>query len=116
MVDVSYIPQRGDLVWIDLDPQLGHEQAGRRPALVISPTEFNKIIRMAIFCAITTKAKGGGLEIPLPPGLQTSGVVMVHQIRCMAYRERGAEFIEYAPTNLLDEVLAKLSALVFDEP
>lgn len=115
MVDVSYVPQRGDLVWVTLDPTDGHEQAGRRPALVISPTEFNKIIRMAMMCAITTKAKGGGLEVPLPSGLKTIGVVMVHQIRCMAYRERGVEFIQAAPASLLDEVLGKLSALIFDE-
>src|SRR5690242_10823708 len=113
--DVSYIPQRGHLVWITLDPTEGHEQADRRPALVICPNEFNRIIRMAMMCAITTKAKGGGFEVPLPPGLKTTGVIMVHQIRCMAYRERGAEYIETVPASVLDEVLGKLSTLIFDD-
>jgi mRNA interferase MazF len=115
VVDALYIPRRGDFVWVTLDPQEGHEQAGRRPALVISPTEYNRIRRLAIMCAITSKTKGGGLEIPLPSGLKTTGVVLVDQIRCMAYQERGAEYIEVAPAALLDEVLGKLSALIFDE-
>jgi mRNA interferase MazF len=115
VINVSYVPQRGDLVWVTLDPTEGQEQASRRPALIISPIEFNKIIRMAMMCAIMSKAKGGGLEVTLPPGLKTSGVAMVHQVRCMAYRERGVEFIETAPASLLDEVLGKLSALIFEE-
>jgi mRNA interferase MazF len=65
---------------------------------------------MALMCTITTKAEGGGLQVPLPSGMKTSGLVMIHQIRCMAYRERGVEFIEPAPASLLDEILGKLSA------
>jgi len=115
VVDEAYVPQPGDLVWVSLDPSEGHEQAGRRPALVITPIEYNRIRRLAVMLAITSKAKGGGLEIPLPPGLKTSGVVLVDQIRCMAYRERGVEFIESAPPAFFDEVRAKLSALLFGE-
>jgi mRNA interferase MazF len=114
MVDPSYIPQRGDLVWITLNPT-GHEQAGRRPALVISHTEYNRQRRLAVMCAITSKVKGGGLEVQLPAGLTISGVVLVDQVKCLAYRERRAEFIQAAPASLLDEVLAKFGALIFDE-
>jgi mRNA interferase MazF len=113
--DASYVPQRGHLVWIALDPTEGHEQAGRRPALIISPTEYNRVRRLALMFAVTNKAKGGGFEVQLPPGLKTTGVILADQIRCMAYRERGCEFIETTPVSVLDEVLGKLSALVFDE-
>ena len=117
MVDELFVPQRqrGDFVWVSLDPTEGHEQARRRPALVISPTEYNRIRRLAIMCAITSKIRGGGLEAPLPPGLKISGVVLVDQVRCLAYRERRAEYIQAAPASLLDEVLGKFSALIFDE-
>jgi mRNA interferase MazF len=113
--DVSYVPQRGHIVWVTLDPTKGHEQAGRRPALVISRTEFNQIKRLAVMCAITSKVRGEGLEVPLPPGLKVNGVVLVHQVKSLAYRERGVEFIQAAPASLLDEVLAKFGALIFDD-
>ena len=116
MVDVAYIPQRGDLLWISLNPTEGHEQAGRRPVLVISPTEFNRFMRLAIMCVITNRIRGRqGFEVPLPSGLKTSGVILVHQVRCMAYRERGAEFIERVPTAVTEEVEAKLTTLISDD-
>jgi mRNA interferase MazF len=115
MVDRLYVPKRGDLVWMTLDPQEGHEQAGRRPALVISPVEYNRVRRLAIMCAVTSRIRGGGLEVPLPAGLRIAGVVLVDQIRCMAYRERGAEFIDTAPGSVLDEVLGRLSGLLFGD-
>jgi len=115
VVDESYVPQQGDLVWITLEPHQGHEQAGRRPALVITPTQYNRIRRLAVMLAITNQAKGGGLEVRLPAGLKTTGVVLVDQIRTLAYRERRAEFIETVPADLLDEVLGKLNALFSNE-
>lgn len=114
MVAPAYFPQRGDIVWVTLDPQEGHEQAGRRPALVLSHGEFNRVRRLAVMCAITTKANGRPLEVPLPAGMKVSGVVLVDQIKSLAWRERGAEFIDTAPLDLLDEVLAKLTAIIFD--
>ena len=111
----SYIPQRGDLVWVTLDPTAGHEQAGRRPALVITPGAYNRTRRLAIMCAITSKVKGGGFEIALPSGLSINGVVLADQVRNLAWRERGVEYAGHVPAAVLDEVLGKLSALLFDE-
>lgn len=115
MVGAAYFPKRGDIVWITLDPQEGHEQAGRRPALVISHTEYNRVRGMAVMCAITKQAKGRPFETLIPAGPRVTGVVLADQIKCVAYRERAAEFIAAAPRDLIEEVLAKLSTLFFDD-
>src|SRR6202795_4419165 len=75
----SYIPERGDAVWITLDPQAGHEQAGRRPALVLSPSAYNGRVGLALFCPITSQVKGYPFEVPLPAGMPVGGVVGADQ-------------------------------------
>ncbi|MGK7876126.1 MAG: type II toxin-antitoxin system PemK/MazF family toxin [Xenococcaceae cyanobacterium] len=76
-----YIPEKGDIIWIDFNPQSGREQAGRRPGLVISPTIYNRRVRLILVCPITTKVKGYGLEIAIPEGLPISGVVLADHVK-----------------------------------
>jgi mRNA interferase MazF len=79
--EVVYVPERGDAVWITLDPQAGHEQAGRRPALVLSPSSYNGRVGLALFCPITSRVKGCPFEIPLPAGSAVTGVVGADQAK-----------------------------------
>jgi mRNA interferase MazF len=79
-------PERGHLVWLSLDPQSGHEQAGRRPALVLSPASYNGPVGLALVCPVTGRAKGYPFEVPLPPGLPVSGVVLADHVKCLDWR------------------------------
>src|SRR3954451_4617506 len=79
----SYVPERGDAVWITLDPQAGHEQAGRRPALVLSPSAYNGRVGLALFCPITSSSKGYPFEVRLPDGLPVAGVVGADQVKSL---------------------------------
>jgi mRNA interferase MazF len=107
-----YKPRCGDIVWIDFNPQTGHEQAGRRPALVLSDTEYNATIGLALLCPITSKTKGYPFEVPLPDGLKVSGFVLADQAKSFDWRARDARFICEAPGGLLKEVLETLLALL----
>lgn len=78
-----YIPARGDIVWISLNPQAGHEQAGRRPALVISPVQYNKKVGLALLCPITSHVKGYPFEVLLPPGLPVNGAILSDQVKSL---------------------------------
>lgn len=109
---VPYCPDRGDLVWLTFDPQAGHEQAGRRPALTLSPISYNRKTKLALFCPITSQVKGFAFEVPLPTGLPIRGVVLADQIRNLAWAPRRAEFIVRAPSTTLTDVLAKLGTLL----
>lgn len=106
------VPCRGDIVWVSMSPRLGHEQAGRRPALVLSPESYNAKVGLAILCPITGHVKGYPFEVAIPEGLQVAGVVLSDQIRSVDWREREAEFICPAPTDVTHEVLQKIGALV----
>jgi mRNA interferase MazF len=108
----AYIPKRGDLVWINLNPQAGHEQAGRRPALVISPATYNGKVGLALLCPVTSRAKGYPFEVALPAGLGVEGVVLSDQVKSLDWRARNAERIAALPGAALREVLGKLGALV----
>jgi mRNA interferase MazF len=112
MVARDYVPQRGDLVWLTFDPQAGHEQAGRRPALVLSPASYNGKSGLALMVPITSRAKGYPFEVPLPPDLPVAGVVLADQLRSLDWGARRAELICAAPTTVLEEVLAKAGALL----
>jgi mRNA interferase MazF len=109
-------PQRGDLVWIDFDPQKGREQAGRRPALVLTPARYNGLVGLLIACPVTKHPKGYPFEAALPDGLPVQGVVLADHLRSLDWRGRHAEFICKAPAELVDEVLARVQALFDDEP
>lgn len=108
----AYVPDRGDVVWIHFNPQADHEQAGRRPALVISPATYNGRVGLALLCPVTSQVKGYPFEVSIPEGLRVSGVVLSDQVRSLDWRARKAEFLERAPIPVLHEVLQKLGTLV----
>jgi len=110
-----YVPARGDAVWITLNPQAGHEQAGRRPALVLSPSAYNGRVGLAILCPITSQVKGYPFEAAIPLGLKLAGVVLADQVKNLDWRVRNAEFICKLPRKTTDEVLQKLGTLLADE-
>ncbi|MDP2655738.1 MAG: endoribonuclease MazF [bacterium] len=111
MVAAKYIPRRGDIVWIDFDPTRGHEQSGRRPAIVVSPEAYNKISNRALFCPITSQSKGYIFEVVLE-GKDITGAILVDQIRTLDWSKRRIVFIEKAPLASMDDVEAKLLTLI----
>ena len=112
MVSIPYIPQRGDAVWITLNPQAGHEQAGRRPAVILSPAAYNGRVGLAILCPITNQIKGYPFEVVLPAGLAVSGAILSDQVKSLDWRARNASFICRLPASTIAEVLQKLNTLV----
>ncbi|MFB6346980.1 MAG: endoribonuclease MazF [bacterium] len=112
-MESKYVPSRGDAVWLDFDPQAGHEQAGHRPALVLSPEQYNEKSQLALFCPITNQKKGYPFEVELPEDLEVNGVVLSDQVRSLDWTKRDAELIESLPDNVLEEVLGKVSTLLF---
>jgi mRNA interferase MazF len=108
-------PNRGDAVWLEFNPQAGHAQAGRRPALVLSPATYNPRAGLAIICPITSRAKGYPFETPLPPELPVTGVVLADPARSLDRAARRAEFICRLPEEVVEDVTAKLVALVSGE-
>lgn len=108
----SYIPKRGDVVWLCFDPQAGHEQAGRRPAFVLSPEQYNQKTGLCIACPITSKSKGYPFEVELPPGLVVSGVILSDQIKSLDWKVRQAEFACSTPVTVLEELLSRLLPLI----
>jgi mRNA interferase MazF len=111
-VVTAYTPERGDIIWLSFSPQAGHEQAGRRPALVVSPAAYNRKVGLAICCPITSRAKGYPFEVALESTGRTRGVVLSDQVKNLDWRARNAEFIEQAAAEVTAEVLGKLAALV----
>ncbi|MBD2091175.1 endoribonuclease MazF [Microcoleus sp. FACHB-1515] len=109
----TYIPARGDIVWLNFDPQTGREQRGHRPAIVISPLKYNKTTGLALFCPITSRAKGYPFEVALIETMHTSGVVLVDQIKSLDWQHRDVRFAETAPRDLMDEVMARIEAFLF---
>jgi mRNA interferase MazF len=107
----AYVPDRGHIVWLNSDRPAGHEQAGRRPALVISPKAYNVKVGLVIFCPITSRVKGYPFEVVVT-GDTTSGVVLADQVRSLDWRARNTAFIERASESAVAEVLAKLASLV----
>lgn len=109
---MAYIPNRGDIVWITFNPQAGHEQAGRRPALVLSPSAYNGKVGLAILCPITSQIKNYPFEVIIPDGLKISGAILSDQVKSLDWRARQAEFVCKLPESSLDEVLQKLGTLI----
>jgi len=108
----GYVPERGDIVWITLDPQAGHEQAGRRPAVVLSPSTYNDKVGLAILCPITSQIKGYPFEVQIPSGLAITGVILADQVKSLDWRARKAEFAGTLPATTITEVLQKLNTLL----
>ena len=109
----AYAPRQGDLVTLDFDPQSGHEQKGRRPALVISKDAFNKATGMAICCPITNTDRSVPFHVPIAGRTSLTGFVMCEQLKSLDYRSRTLKLIERAPQDVLEDVLAIVDVSVF---
>jgi mRNA interferase MazF len=109
----TYVPQRGDVVWISLNPQSGHEQEGRRPAIVLSPASYNKKVGLAVFCPVTSHVKGYPFEVLVPEEIPVSGAILADQVKSLDWQTRKAELICPLPHKTVVEVLQKLGALLF---
>ncbi len=109
-----YVPQRGDLVWLSFTPQAGHEQAGRRPALVLSPAAYNGKVGLALVCPVTSQVNGYPFEVGIPAGMPVNGVVLSDQVKSLDWRVRRAEFASRLPESEVREALAKLGTLLSD--
>ena len=108
----NYIPERGDVVWIDMNPQAGHEQKGRRPAIVLSPSSYNAKTGLAIICPITNQIKEYPFEIRIPSGFKVSGVILSDQIKSLDWKKRDTKFYDKLPEYVILEILKKLKALL----
>jgi len=109
---MAYIPERGDAVWITLNPQAGHEQAGRRPALILSPAAYNSRVGFAILCPISRQIKSYPYEVLIPDGLGVGGVVLADQVKNLDWRARELELICSLPALTITESLQKLNLLL----
>jgi mRNA interferase MazF len=107
-----YQPERGDFVFLDFTPQAGTEQAGRRPALVLSPRSFNVATGLILTCPITNQVKGGSFEVPVPRGSKLSGVVLSDHVRSVDWLARRAEFHSKAGDEVVEEVIARVAAIL----
>jgi len=109
---MAYVPRRGDVVWLQFNPQAGSEQAGRRPAVVISPEAYNGRVGLMICCPITNQQKGYPFEVALPDGVGVTGVILSDQVKSLDWRARQADFITALPDDVVEDLLAKLRTLL----
>jgi mRNA interferase MazF len=109
---MTYVPEQGHAIWLTFDPQAGHEQAGRRPAVVLTPAAYNRKTGLILVCPVTSKVKAYPFEVSLPAGLPISGVVLADQAKSADWRARQAAYICELPCDILPHILAKLSALL----
>jgi mRNA interferase MazF len=110
----SYIPRKGDFIWLNFDPQSGLEQKGRRTAIIVSNTLFNEKTGLAFACPTTTKDRSYPFHLNIPEGLPVHGVIMADQVKSIDYKSRKAAFIAQAPKDLVDDILAILDAILYD--
>ena len=108
----AYVPERGDIVWVDLDRRVGHEQAGHRPALVLSPAAYNGRTGLALMCPITSRIKDYPFEVRIAAGRRIDGVVLADHVKTLDWRYRKARFAAKAHAEVVDEVRAKLLLLI----
>ena len=108
----AYVPRRGDVVWLTFNPKAGHEQAGRRPAVVLSPNAYNAKVGLALLCPITSQVKGYPFEVLLPHGLAVSGAILADQIKSLDWQARSAEFLCALPPAIVSDVLQKIGVLL----
>ncbi|MDR3341614.1 MAG: endoribonuclease MazF [Treponema sp.] len=111
MVNKKYIPERGDVVWLNFNPQMGHEQKGKRPAIVISPKEYNEKVNLGLFCPITSKEKNYPFEVKIK-NEKIDGVVLSDQIKSLDWTKRGIDYIIKATEDEINEVLNKIGVLI----
>jgi mRNA interferase MazF len=109
---MAYVPDQGHAIWLTFDPQAGHEQAGRRPAIVLTPASYNRKTGLVLVCPVTSQVKGYPFEVPLTPGLPVSGVVLSDQIKNADWKARQATYIGAVPAAVLADIVAKLGTLL----
>ena len=109
---MAYIPDRGDVVWITFNPQAGHEQAGRRPAVVLSPKAYNGKVGLALLCPITSQVKGYPFEVTIPDGLPVNGVILSDQVKSLDWKARNAEKACALSEESIKKVLQRVKALI----
>jgi mRNA interferase MazF len=110
---VDYIPARGDFIWLNFDPQSGHEQMGKRPTLVVSHTKFNLQRVSILVCPVSNTKRKNPFYVKIPDGEAVIGVIIADQLRSLDYQSRGAEPIATCPKELLMEVLGRIYPIVF---
>jgi mRNA interferase MazF len=110
-----WVPDRGDIVWLEFDPRAGHEQAGRRPAFVVSPRAYNRKVGLALFCPITSRVKGYPFEVVLPPGGRARGAILSDQLKNLDWKARKARRLEHASRDVVQAVTSRILALVDPE-
>ena len=108
----SPLLERGSIIYLDFSPRAGHEQASRRPALVVSPSAYNVKVGLALVCPITSQVKGYPFEVAIPKGQRVQGVVLADQVKSVDWRARDADIVGQLSPSLIDEVLARLRALL----
>jgi len=109
----KYVPDQGDVVWVDFDPVKGHEQGGRRPALVMSPVNYNSKVRLCLACPITSHSKGFEFEVPLTGKIK--GVILADQIKTMAWGDRNCKYVTRVDESTLMSVSSIISLLLLPE-
>ncbi|GAA3411620.1 endoribonuclease MazF [Paenibacillus hodogayensis] len=112
MVSNSYVPDRGDLVWLQFNPQSGHEQSRKRPALVISPAAYNGKVGLSLLCPVTSKIKGYPFEVVIPQDLPIEGVILSDQVKSLDWQSRQATFICKVSDDTMAEVISKMELLI----
>lgn len=108
----GFIPDRGDIVWINMQPQAGHEQSGRRPAAVLSPKSYNGKVGLALLCPITSQIKGYPFEVMIPSELKVKGVILSDQVKSLDWEIRKTEFCDKLPQDVILEIIKKLETLL----
>jgi mRNA interferase MazF len=108
---VDYVPEQGDLAWINFDPQIGREQVKNRPALVLTTSDFNVATGLLLVCPVTRTERPWRTRVPLA-GTVTSGFIMIEQLKSLDWHARGAAFIERVPTDLLDDVKSRITTML----
>lgn len=108
----AVVPDRGDVVWLDFNPRAGHEQAGRRPAVVLSPAAYNAKVGLALVCPITSHVKGYPFEVAIPEGAPAAGVILADQVRSLDWRARRAKVVDRVGTDVIAKTLVLLRTLL----
>lgn len=111
----DYVPSKGDIVWLDFDPQLGREQSGLRPALIVSPASYNKKVGLALICPITSQEKGYPFEVKIPKSLKISGVILSDHVKSLDWKARNSKFIDKIPKDIMEDVTAKIYSLLEED-
>ncbi|MET1250002.1 endoribonuclease MazF [Sporolactobacillus sp. STCC-11] len=110
---MTYVPERGDLVFFNFNPQSGHEQAGHRPAIVLSPETFNRATHFALVCPITSQKKGYPFEVDLPQSLSIEGVILTDQLKSLNWHARHFHYKDRAPAHVIDDCLKLIQTILF---